>query len=373
MQDDRKRFLFTESVAYVFQDPISSLLTNMACGALLCLLLLSAIRPEILITWLLVLLMVSIARLAIAKLYEKQIIRKPQNWYLLYFSGTLISALVWGLTPVWFFVDETLQYQFFLVAVLAGVVAGAGYSQAPFRMIYGLYTSILMGPVIVRFFIKVQVDFLTFVIALIFLVLAIFFNNRRMYRVLMSSLELRYEINQMAITDSLTGLANRRHFDQFFFIEWQRAQRHKLHISLLMIDVDHFKKFNDIYGHLSGDQCLQQIARAIKNCTHRASDLAVRYGGEEFMVVLPHTPIEGAITVAGNIRRVIADLKIPHEGSDVGRNISVSVGISVIIPELFFTPEHLINAADKALYQAKRAGRDRISIYNNLKNVKAAS
>jgi len=116
MPDDRKRFLFTESIAYVFQDPISSLLTNMACGVLLCLLLRPAVRPDILIIWLFVLLAISLVRVGVGKLYEKQIIHEPRKWYLVYFAGTLLSALVWGLTPLWFFVDDSFQYQFFLVA-----------------------------------------------------------------------------------------------------------------------------------------------------------------------------------------------------------------------------------------------------------------
>jgi diguanylate cyclase (GGDEF)-like protein len=159
--------------------------------------------------------------------------------------------------------------------------------------------------------------------------------------------------------DGLTQIANRRAFDQRLETEWQRLAREGLPISLLLCDVDFFKRYNDRYGHSSGDDCLRAVAKAIESCLRRPADLAARYGGEEFAVILPNTEKDGATHIAEQICQTIFALNIPHESSYVSDHVSISIGISSTMPERGVSPRSLIESADKGLYLAKNQGRNR--------------
>ncbi|PIP02214.1 MAG: diguanylate cyclase response regulator [Zetaproteobacteria bacterium CG12_big_fil_rev_8_21_14_0_65_54_13] len=167
------------------------------------------------------------------------------------------------------------------------------------------------------------------------------------------------ELGRLSSLDGLTGLANRRCFDRRLAYEWKRLTREKSSISLLMIDVDHFKAFNDGYGHQAGDDCLQQVASMLNETIHRASDLAARYGGEEFVVMLPNTDLDGGLQVAEIIRRSIAGLEITHASGCISR-VTVSIGCASMTPRHLTDANSLVGAADQALYQAKERGRNRV-------------
>jgi len=168
------------------------------------------------------------------------------------------------------------------------------------------------------------------------------------------------ELQRLASLDSLTNLANRRQFDEYLNKEWRRMFREKLPLALILCDIDYFKLYNDTYGHLAGDQCLQQVANAIKLAVKRPGDLVARYGGEEFAVILPNTKAEGALTVAQEIRSHLAALQLPHAQSKISKYVTLSLGVSVTVPTGEITWEQLILAADKGLYEAKFQGRDRV-------------
>jgi len=167
------------------------------------------------------------------------------------------------------------------------------------------------------------------------------------------------ELKRLSASDGLTGIANRRFFDEQIAREWRRARRGVTSVALMMCDVDHFKRFNDTYGHQAGDDCLRRVAGAIATSLERAADVVARYGGEEFVVILPETSIGGALIVAEKIRHAIHELAIPHCASSFGR-VTLSIGIGAATPDLNDGPEHLILTADRALYQAKHDGRDRV-------------
>lgn len=167
------------------------------------------------------------------------------------------------------------------------------------------------------------------------------------------------ELVRISSSDGLTGIANRRYFDEALALEWRRARRHSNPVALLMCDVDYFKLYNDTYGHLAGDECLRQIAKAISNHSERPSDTVARYGGEEFAVILAETSIGGALMVAEKIRHAIRELNIVHGGSPF-EHITLSIGIASAAPGFDNPPDDLIRAADKALYRAKQEGRDRV-------------
>lgn len=167
--------------------------------------------------------------------------------------------------------------------------------------------------------------------------------------------------NQLAVlarTDGLTGLNNRRRFDEAFASEWRRAQRAQTPIALLMIDADSFKTYNDTYGHQAGDAALRSIAACIGNCTKRASDLCARYGGEEFAVLLPGETVEGAFRIAEEIRASVLSLRAQQLGRP-DMCPTISVGVAAMTPHVGLIPDDLIRSADLALYQAKDQGRDR--------------
>lgn len=159
-----------------------------------------------------------------------------------------------------------------------------------------------------------------------------------------------------AIHDGLTSLLNRRAFDRYFPREWKRAAYEEKPLSLIMVDVDHFKRYNDTYGHQRGDECLRRVATALQEAT-RPGDLTIRYGGEEFTVLLPGTPSEAAAQVAERIRQRIAALALPHPSNESGM-VSVSMGVATTIPRLEADAMTLLAAADAALYRAKHAGRN---------------
>ncbi|NJL51664.1 MAG: diguanylate cyclase [Hydrococcus sp. SU_1_0] len=172
-------------------------------------------------------------------------------------------------------------------------------------------------------------------------------------------LNLNQQLGKLAAIDSLTQVANRRIFDEFFNREWQRCQREQHFLALILGDIDHFKLYNDNFGHQSGDFCLRQVAQAITKTVRRPADLVARYGGEEFAIILPQTSAQNAIQVAETIRLQVKQLALPHPESSVGDYVSLSLGVTCVIPQPRYTTKQLLITADKALYQAKKQGRDR--------------
>lgn len=174
--------------------------------------------------------------------------------------------------------------------------------------------------------------------------------------------KLASELEQLSMVDSLTGLANRRQFDEVLAREWGRCRREHHSIAMVFLDVDKFKPYNDYYGHQRGDDCLRELARVFANGARRASDLAVRYGGEEFVVLLPETGLMAARQIAETLVRDVEALGLPHAASDVAGVVTVSAGVAVVMPDKIERPEELLARADAALYEAKQAGRNCVRV-----------
>ena len=167
------------------------------------------------------------------------------------------------------------------------------------------------------------------------------------------------KLARLSFYDGLTGIPNRRHFEDFFDREWRRGVREGGSLSVIMIDIDFFKKYNDLYGHLAGDDCLRQVAGALSRTVSRPGDIAARYGGEEFIVVLANVDNQGAMQIAQKLCDVAADLNIEHQESPSGR-VTISLGLASGRPDRDSQPQDLIQAADEALYEAKTTGRNRV-------------
>ncbi|MFC1685002.1 diguanylate cyclase [Pseudomonadota bacterium] len=190
-------------------------------------------------------------------------------------------------------------------------------------------------------------------------------DRRKQHEALLMNLtaqlkEANEALRALTISDGLTGVANRRRFDEYIQHEWNRAQRTGLPLSLLMIDIDDFKAYNDTYGHQAGDDCLKQVAEAINRALHRPADLVARYGGEEFAVVLPDTDEAGAVELANSLREVVAGLGVAHRASRAAEYVTISLGVASQVPSQGQCFPELINMADQALYQAKHQGRNRV-------------
>jgi diguanylate cyclase (GGDEF)-like protein len=171
-----------------------------------------------------------------------------------------------------------------------------------------------------------------------------------------------HAMQRKSATDALTGLPNRRSFDEAILQEWQRCRRHNETVALLMIDIDHFKKHNDSHGHQAGDECLRQVARALAVTARRSGDLAARFGGEEFAVLLPSSNVEGAVAVAERIRVAVERIRLPYMDANATRHVTVSIGVAAHVPDDSESPVRLIASADQALYQAKAVGRNQVIV-----------
>jgi diguanylate cyclase (GGDEF)-like protein len=194
----------------------------------------------------------------------------------------------------------------------------------------------------------------SFILAVLLTIAALLFA--RLYRYDRDGGQVNQMLYKLAYIDSLTNIPNRRAFDNALKREWARAKRHQETLSLVMLDIDHFKKFNDTYGHKTGDQCLQKIAEVLRKEAKRESDVVARYGGEEFVIILPNTPLAGARYIAEALCQQVAALAIPH-GNTI---VTVSCGIAAGTPKEVSSMDHLFQCVDEALYRAKNTGRNRV-------------
>ncbi|WP_055669120.1 diguanylate cyclase domain-containing protein [Desnuesiella massiliensis] len=172
--------------------------------------------------------------------------------------------------------------------------------------------------------------------------------------------KINEKLLRLSEIDGLTGIPNRRRFDEFFSLEWSKSEEYSNYLSLLIVDIDCFKEYNDHYGHLAGDEVIRKIATLLQNSLKRCTDFVARYGGDEFIVVLPSTNAEGALCVAKRMKKAIESLKIEHNYSSVEKYITITIGVSSIIPKNNIDKETLIHTSDKALYEAKGKGRNAI-------------
>jgi diguanylate cyclase (GGDEF)-like protein len=178
--------------------------------------------------------------------------------------------------------------------------------------------------------------------------------------------QINSKLENLSICDGLTGISNRRHFDQYLDISWRSSMRSSKPLSLIMGDIDYFKAFNDNYGHLKGDECLIKVTNTICSSVKYPMDLVARYGGEEFAVILPETDEVGALVVAEVIKENMRKLAFPHEYSNAAAYTTLSLGVATLIPDSSVSVKELISRADKAMYEAKESGRNTVVLYGKI-------
>ncbi len=294
--------------------------------------------------------------------------------------GTVLSSLAWGFTYLALVPHLLPQYDYLLLLMIGGLVSGTVVSMSTSAIAFFSFIGPLAMLLLTGLLLDFQKENILVTVIVILFFSAIAFTYLRSHTIMLESLQLHFEkedliealsnsnaqlvdankrITEISNTDELTAISNRRCFFDHLQREWNRARRNHLGLSLLMIDIDHFKLYNDHYGHLAGDHCLKALAAVFKEHIHRANDLLARYGGEEFVILLPETELAGAIHIAKAIEKAVAAISLPHATSPVAPYVTISIGVAYLEPEdEKFTS--LIAAADRQLYVAKEMGRNRV-------------
>lgn len=307
--------------------------------------------------------------------------RRPGRWLSIFSTSVKTVSLAWGLAFLYLMMRVESETQLFLAVMLACSAGGALAALAPRSELLAWNLSLTLGPSVVWLFLQGHILGLAAAVMLVGLAVLLWFGGMQIGRDIQRALELRFEneelvgeleqlnvrlseannqLTQMSNTDGLTGVRNRRFFDLTLESEWERSCREQRDLSLLLIDVDHFKRYNDSQGHQAGDDCLRAVVDAITAGVRRPADSVARYGGEEFAVLLPETGPEGALEVAQRIRQRLHEQRLAHPGMGDGRIVTVSTGVASMQPARGGSRDELLAHADAALYRAKDNGRDRI-------------
>jgi diguanylate cyclase (GGDEF)-like protein len=378
--------LYVERVKSLYQRSMAVIPLNIVTSTILAAVLYGKVDSFRLFGWVLMIYILTFMRAA----YAFWVIKRgdwenlTENFHTMYILGSLFAGILWIVMFFMFAFEVPESYLLFIIFVIGGMVIGAASSMATSPPAYFCYiTPMIVPPAVIFLF---EADLFGFAMSILlfitfFVLVASFLQN---YRVYMQSLRLKIEkdhlihnlqhsnkeledaygkIIELSNTDELTGIANRRSFDINFKKEWGRALRSNLPLSFIMVDIDYFKAYNDTFGHQQGDRCLQMVVSAISDLVKRPGDSIARYGGEEFCVILPDTDLDGAKTLAEGMRHKVEDLKIPAADKTVSDYVTISLGVSSILPDGKIVAEDLIYAADKALYLAKQHGRNRIEIW----------
>ena len=356
------------------QLPIA-LAVNLFNGLVLLIVLWGALDTSVLVGWSQFLLMVTAVRYMLLRAFRKATKgRHPDydRWRRYFIASACAGGLVWAVSGVLLFHPESFPHQVFLAFVLGGMVAGAIPLMSSVKHAYPCFAIPVVLPVSVQMFLvgdRVHLIMglmtLVFGIAMLFSakqVQRLFHESESLRQRLFSSVKTGEALEQMMRQDALTGIANRRLFEEELEKEWRRAKRDNGLLSVISADIDHFKEFNDHYGHPAGDECLVKVARAMETALYRPGDVVARIGGEEFAFLLPQTTLSGAKSVAEMMRQRILESDLKHEGSPTAGQVTMSFGIASSDHDSVSTPSDLLRASDAALYDAKRQGRNRIAL-----------
>lgn len=330
-----------------------------------------------LMLWLGVHVAVSVIRLALNRKFTTSTVVNQdaiERWGTIYVIGTFISGLVWASLSLFFDSSWASPYQVILFAIYTGIIAGAYNTNAS---LFVAFPAFYLAPAICLTYVilhQAGSGYLQLGMFFIIYIVLMYVSALKLHNRLAQTLETRFENERLAQTlahsnqqltlfadtDELTGIHNRRAMNRCLASEWNRHHRVKEPLSLLFIDLDFFKQYNDTYGHDGGDQCLIRVAQLLQSHAKRSIDMAARFGGEEFAIILPETDEVNAIKLAEEIRADIEHLQMPHSSSSVADHVTLSIGVATLIPAQPDNERLLCLSADEALYQAKRRGRNRV-------------
>lgn len=369
--------LIQGQIAYLFKDKVLGFWSNILLASIFLLFFWFYFEKQrvLLFVWFGLVVTLSIVRFLTGKGFnsKKQYTQTElSSWANRYVFFTTMISTIWGLAGVVLFPDD-LIYQVLLIMILFSVLLAAIPTLAASRIAYYLQILVTLSPTTILLILSRDNGHDLLAISMIVMAITLVLVSSYIYHLLFELQQAQFALQELADTDQLTQVANRRHFDRKFKTEWRRAMRERTPISLLLLDVDNFKKYNDSLGHQAGDECLRKISASLRSVTRRPADLAARYGGEEFAVLLPVTKREDALMLAERLRSKIESLRIEHPLSELGV-VTVSIGVSCCEPGMDFTgetpkeeqdvifPAMLVTAADNAMYVAKRQGRNSVSV-----------
>jgi diguanylate cyclase (GGDEF)-like protein len=277
--------------------------------------------------------------------------------YTAHLTSIILSGLLWGGASFLFFPVDSPTHGMYFILILAGVLSTSISLQSSLARAYPVFLSLVSLPLLLMLLLEptassINIAILFFIFNLFMLVTAHSFRKN-----LLKSIDLSIELKHQAQYDALTKISNKRYFLEHFDIEWHRAMRHKTPVTIIILDIDYFKKINDTYGHNKGDECLQIIAGILKNTVRRSGDFVSRIGGEEFSIVLANDKAKSAIKICEILRNKISNQEIPAPDNKLIK-LSMSMGIACTIPSNGSSPDDFIHSADQALYEAKKSGRN---------------
>ena len=352
-----------------------ALVVNPVNGLFLTVVLWGYPRTSALLLWLFLLVVVNAGLFLLYRSYKSATLTvaiTTVTWKRLFVMGVFAAGLVWGAAAIIMFDPQSFPHQVFLVFVLGGMVAGSVPLLSAMNHAYAFFAA----PVVIPIFIQMLLigDHIHFIMGLMIGVFGLamwaasvhvqhlFSDIETMRDRLVASMHSGEFLEHLLRLDPLTEIPNRRRFEEVLQKEWRRAKRENGLVSVITADIDHFKVYNDRYGHQAGDECLVKVAQALRQSLFRPGDVVARIGGEEFTFLLPGTSEEGAQSVAEHIHRQIEGLKIPHEASPITTHVTLSFGVASSEDAGISSPADLLRASDMALYEAKRSGRNRVRV-----------
>ena len=368
-----ERDILALQVEHAYGQLRTALVVNLVNGAIVAFIFYGVAEGVRLFAWLSVLILINLVRLRMLRQFEapgaaagRDAALSGQRFVL----GAFASGLSWGVAGLILFIPGSISHEIFLAFVLGGMAAGAVPVLSPVYPAFALFAVPATLPLILRLVLEGERIPVTMALLVLIFTTAMLVSSRHFHRLLRDAIELRLKLVSsieqrdrealLARSDSLTGIANRRLFDEALTSEWRRAQRTATALSLVIADIDSFKRYNDSLGHLAGDTCLRRVAQSLATAARRPGDLVARIGGEEFAFILPGTSRADALAIAERVREEILALQIPHPRSSVSRYVTLSLGVAELTPDLGQSPQDLIRAADAALYRAKKQGRNRV-------------
>ena len=367
--------VLTAQIEQSFRQLPISLVVNLVNGLILIVVLWEAAEIFSLLIWFLLIIVVSAGRFLSLRAFRdaaRGTYFNQDTWRRYFVIGACAAGLVWSAAGVLLFHPDSFPHQVFLAFVLGGMVAGAIPLLSSVKPAYPCFAIPAVLPISIQMLavgdrIHLIMGLMTVIFGVAMLassaqVQRIFAESNRLRHQLSSSMEAGQALERLARLDALTGIPNRRLFEEELEKEWARAEREKSSLSIITADIDHFKEYNDRYGHPAGDRCLKQVAQAMESALLRPADTIARIGGEEFAFLLPQTTVSGAKSVAQLISKRIIELDLPHEGAPATGQVTLSFGVAASDESSITSAAELLRASDMALYDAKRHGRNQISI-----------
>lgn len=326
--------------------------------------------------WTIAQIVIYLIRLVATVRFSKGIFSAPeelQKWGTAYCAGTLLSGLGWASLCLFFDAGWAPAYQVLLFIIYTGVIAGAFNTNTSYFVAFPAFFLPITLSLIYTALRENDAGYAQLVYFILIYIVLMYVSALKLHKRLTHSFELRFENEQLAAKlmlsnrdlanladkDELTGLSNRRAMNRYLSSEWKRHYRAGKPLSLLYCDLDFFKQYNDNYGHAGGDQCLVRLADLLHQHTHRSNDMAARFGGEEFALILPETPSDDAMNIAVTLLGDLEKLRIPHKASKIAPHVTMSIGVATMIPDQPDNVQPFRLSADLALYHAKNTGRNR--------------